>query len=158
MVAGMPRLRTVSIEGPYNVKGVSEHAEPRAALRVSSGIDAPKRPVRREDSLESRASRIPAACDAGRRRGAAAFYKQARQNGGNFDDGHSRRRRAGSFEPVRSCTASRTIRPDARPGAAHPVSDLELASRLSFFLWSSIPDEKLLDLAAAGRLAGAREC
>jgi hypothetical protein len=35
---------------------------------------------------------------------------------------------------------------------AHPVSDIELASRLSFFLWSSIPDEKLLDLAAAGRL------
>ncbi len=40
----------------------------------------------------------------------------------------------------------------ARPGVAHPVSDVELASRLSFFLWSSIPDEKLLDLAAAGRL------
>ena len=37
-------------------------------------------------------------------------------------------------------------------GTAHPVSDIELASRLSFFLWSSIPDEKLLDLAAAGRL------
>jgi hypothetical protein len=35
---------------------------------------------------------------------------------------------------------------------AHPVSDVELASRLSFFLWSSIPDEKLLDLAAAGKL------
>jgi hypothetical protein len=40
----------------------------------------------------------------------------------------------------------------ARAGVAHPVSDVELASRLSFFLWSSIPDEKLLDLAAAGRL------
>ena len=42
--------------------------------------------------------------------------------------------------------------PEARAGVAHPVSDVELASRLSFFLWSSIPDEKLLDLAAAGRL------
>ena len=42
--------------------------------------------------------------------------------------------------------------PGARAGVAHPVSDVELASRLSFFLWSSIPDEKLLDLAAAGRL------
>ena len=41
---------------------------------------------------------------------------------------------------------------DARAGVAHPVSDIELASRLSFFLWSSIPDEKLLDAAAAGRL------
>jgi Protein of unknown function (DUF1592)/Protein of unknown function (DUF1588) len=37
-------------------------------------------------------------------------------------------------------------------GAAHRVSDLELASRLSFFLWSSIPDDELRDLAAKGRL------
>ncbi|HMD50209.1 MAG TPA: DUF1592 domain-containing protein, partial [Bryobacteraceae bacterium] len=42
--------------------------------------------------------------------------------------------------------------PGARPGVAHPVSEVDLASRLSFFLWSSGPDEKLLDLAAAGRL------
>src|SRR5262249_33150807 len=39
-----------------------------------------------------------------------------------------------------------------QPGAAHPVSDVELASRLSFFLWSSIPDEQLLNAAASGRL------
>ncbi len=37
-------------------------------------------------------------------------------------------------------------------GAGYAISDLELASRLSFFLWSSIPDDELLDLAAAGRL------
>jgi hypothetical protein len=41
-----------------------------------------------------------------------------------------------------------------RPGQVYPVSDLELASRLSFFLWSSIPDDELLDLAARGRLRG----
>jgi mono/diheme cytochrome c family protein len=38
------------------------------------------------------------------------------------------------------------------PGATYRISDLELASRLSFFLWSSIPDDELLDLAARGRL------
>ena len=37
-------------------------------------------------------------------------------------------------------------------GAAYPISDLELASRLSFFLWSSVPDDELLDVAQAGRL------
>jgi hypothetical protein len=37
-------------------------------------------------------------------------------------------------------------------GSAHPVSDVELASRLSFFLWSSIPDERLLTSAASGTL------
>jgi hypothetical protein len=35
---------------------------------------------------------------------------------------------------------------------AHPVSDLELASRLSFFIWSSIPDDELLEVAASGQL------
>ena len=38
------------------------------------------------------------------------------------------------------------------PGTAYPISDLELASRLSFFLWSSIPDDPLLDVAANGQL------
>ena len=38
------------------------------------------------------------------------------------------------------------------PGTPYPISDLELASRLSFFLWSSIPDDELLDLAVAGKL------
>jgi mono/diheme cytochrome c family protein len=41
---------------------------------------------------------------------------------------------------------------DAAPGEAYPVTDLELATRLSFFLWSSLPDDELLDLAAAGQL------
>lgn len=41
---------------------------------------------------------------------------------------------------------------DVSTGEAYRISDLELASRLSFFLWSSIPDKELLDLAAAGQL------
>jgi hypothetical protein len=39
-----------------------------------------------------------------------------------------------------------------RPGATYRISPLELASRLSFFLWSSIPDDELLELASKGRL------
>ena len=38
------------------------------------------------------------------------------------------------------------------PDTAYRISDLELASRLSFFLWSSIPDDELLDVAGAGKL------
>ena len=41
---------------------------------------------------------------------------------------------------------------DAAPNTPYPISDLELASRLSFFLWSSIPDESLLELAELGEL------
>jgi len=40
----------------------------------------------------------------------------------------------------------------AKAGATYRISDLELASRLSFFLWSSIPDDELLRVAASGRL------
>ncbi|MCY4025953.1 MAG: DUF1592 domain-containing protein [Acidobacteria bacterium] len=43
----------------------------------------------------------------------------------------------------------------AAPGSVHPLSDVDLASRLSFFLWSSIPDEELLNLAERGRLQDA---
>ena len=42
--------------------------------------------------------------------------------------------------------------PDVAPGTAYRLSDVELASRLSFFLWSSIPDDELLDLAIRDRL------
>src|SRR5262249_50305618 len=42
--------------------------------------------------------------------------------------------------------------PNISAGAAFRISDLELASRLSFFLWSSIPDDELLDAAIAGKL------
>lgn len=41
---------------------------------------------------------------------------------------------------------------ELRPGAVYAINDVELASRLSFFLWSSIPDEELLTLASEGRL------
>ena len=40
----------------------------------------------------------------------------------------------------------------AAPGSIHPISDLELASRLSFFLWSTIPDDQLISVAAQGKL------
>src|SRR5260370_28568113 len=43
--------------------------------------------------------------------------------------------------------------PDAAPGSVHRISDVELASRLSFFLWSSIPDDELLAVAERGGLS-----
>jgi len=44
---------------------------------------------------------------------------------------------------------------DAQPGAPYQITDLQLASRLSFFLWSQGPDEQLLEIAAAGKLRDA---
>src|SRR6266571_1304046 len=79
-----------------------------------------------------------------------SFYKRSRQSG-SFDDGI----RAGVARVLSSPYFLYRVEKDpatARAGMAHPVSDLELASRLSFFLWSSIPDDKLLEVASAGRL------
>jgi len=79
------------------------------------------------------------------------FYKQARQNGETFDASI----RAGLARILSSTSFIYRMEGDAagvKPGAAHAVSDVELASRLSFFLWSSIPDEKLLSLATSGQL------
>lgn len=78
------------------------------------------------------------------------FYKQARA-AGTFDDG------------IRAALERTLVSPDflfrieadpagVAPGQAYPISDVELASRLSFALWSSIPDDTLLGVAISGKL------
>jgi len=83
------------------------------------------------------------------------FYQLGRESG-NFD--------AGIEMALQRLLASPKFiyRIEAEPdtlavGETYPVSDLDLASRLSFFLWSSIPDQELLTLAKAGELSDPRE-
>ncbi|PYR36524.1 MAG: hypothetical protein DMF89_12595 [Acidobacteria bacterium] len=84
------------------------------------------------------------------------FYQKGREEGGTFD--------AGIEFALRRLLVSPEFlyRIEADPRSAssasariYRISDLELASRLSFFLWSSIPDDELLDAAAAGTLKNA---
>ncbi len=151
MVAGLPKLRTVSIDGPYNVRGVGEgpSRERLFVCHPSAALDETACATKILSNLARRAYRRPVtAADI---EAPMSFYKRSRENKGNFDDGI----RAGVARVLSSPYFLYRIEKDpanARPGVAHPVSDIELASRLSFFLWSSIPDEKLLDVAAAGRL------
>ena len=63
---------------------------------------------------------------------------------GTFDDRHRERASLHPDEPD-FLFRGEPDPPTSRPGALYPVTDLELASRLSFFLWSSIPDDELLD-------------
>ena len=151
MVGGMPKLRSVSIDGPYNVYGLSEGPSRRRLFVCHPGAGADESSCAEKilTNLVRGAYRrpvTPADVEA-----PMSFYKRSRQSGGNFDDGI----RAGVARVLSSPNFLYRIEKDpavAPAGVAHPVSDIELASRLSFFLWSSIPDEKLLDLAAAGRL------
>src|SRR5207249_1219897 len=80
-----------------------------------------------------------------------AFYDDARKSAGDFNAGI----RAGLARILASPAfvfRSESDLAGLPAGAAHRVTDLELASRLSFFLWSSIPDDELLNLGVAGRL------
>lgn len=151
MVAGLPKLRSVSIDGPYNVRGVGEgpSRERLFVCHPAANLDETACATKILSNLARHAYRRPVtAADI---EAPMSFYKKSREKGGNFDDGI----RAGVARVLSSPNFLYRIEkdpPGIRAGAAHPVSDVELASRLSFFLWSSIPDEKLLDLAAAGKL------
>jgi hypothetical protein len=82
-----------------------------------------------------------------------AFYREGRSQGG-VDAGIERALRRLLVSPEFLLRVERDPA-GARPGAVYRIGDLELASRLSFFLWSSVPDDELLDVAAKGQLAGA---
>ncbi len=79
------------------------------------------------------------------------LFVVGRRDGASFDDGIEM---ALSGVLVSPNFLFRTARApeNGAPGAVYRISDLDLASRLSFFLWSSIPDDELLGLAEAGRL------
>ncbi len=79
------------------------------------------------------------------------FYLEGRKNNGSFDDGIESALQRILADP------EFVYREEAEPasltaGKAYRIGDLALASRLSFFLWSSIPDDELIDIAAQGKL------
>jgi hypothetical protein len=108
-------------------------------------------------TLMRRAYRHPvAAADVA---GPMAFYREARAEG-DFDSGIAAALSAVLANPQFLFRVERdpsfAKATEGKPGAAgsvYRISDLELASRLSFFLWSSIPDDELLDAAVRGRLS-----
>ena len=80
-----------------------------------------------------------------------AFYDKGRAEG-DFDNGVERALTAMLVSPDFLFRVERDPKGSA-PGAIYKVSDVALASRLSFFLWSSIPDEQLLELAEQNKLS-----
>jgi mono/diheme cytochrome c family protein len=151
MIGGLARLKTVGVEGPYNAKGVSASASREKVFicKPASVADETACAQRIFTNLARRAYRRPV--NAEDIAPPMQFYKQARDAKGDFDAGI----RAGVARILASTSFLYRIEQDpagVQAGAAHQVSDIELASRLSFFLWSSIPDQRLMDLAVAGKL------
>ncbi len=82
-----------------------------------------------------------------------AFYREGRAEG-DFRAGVRRALESILVDPEFLFRIERDP-PNAAPATAYRLSDVELAARISFFLWASIPDDELLDAAAAGRLRDA---
>jgi mono/diheme cytochrome c family protein len=149
--SGMPRLRNGIIEGPYAVTGVSESATRQRLFVCTPKSRAQEAPCAEKilSTVARRAFRRPLLkADL---EPVLALYRDERTAGGDFDAGI----RTGLARILTS--PAFLFRSEQDPaglpaGAAHRVTELELASRLSFFLWSSIPDDQLLTLAIAGRL------
>ena len=149
MMDGNPAVRSVEIDGPFDgaaprgttarqriftcrPAGEDAAGEARCAERILSGLArrAYRRPVTDRD-VET----------------LLAFFESGRRAGG-FDGGIQAALERMLVDPEFLFRIER----NAGAAARGRVGDVELASRLSFFLWSSIPDDELLDLAAAGRL------
>ncbi|HEY7189086.1 MAG TPA: DUF1592 domain-containing protein, partial [Vicinamibacterales bacterium] len=146
-----PHLSRVVITGPYKATGLGDTPSRRRVFscRPGSGVDETACAKQIVSSLARRAYRravTDADVDS-----LLTFYQQEKTKTGNFEAGIEmalRRILADPefifrFEPTPAGVAPKT---------PYRVSDTELASRLSFFLWSSIPDEELLKLAIDGKL------
>ena len=145
-----PRFTSISIGGPYDAKSLGDTASRRKIFVCTPASAKDEEPCARKilSNLGRYAYRRPFT-DADLKP-LLAFYQTGRREA-TFDRGIQMALRAMLVSPSFLFRVERDPA-DSQPGTAHQISDFELASRLSFFLWSSIPDEQLLTLADQGKL------
>ena len=167
-------VEQVAIGGPYAVEGPGDTpsrreifvCRPAAVATTDNGTDTTTDngadAIAEEEAacaarilgrLARRAYRRPV--DGGDVDALLDFYRAGRRDGG-FDDGIQFALERMLVDPEFLFRIERDPE-DAAPGTPYRLGDLELASRLSFFLWSSIPDDELLEAAAGGRLGDPAE-
>ncbi len=146
-----PHVGRLRIDGPYNARGASDTASRRKIFVCRPLTPAGEAGCAKQivSTLARRAFRRPIADqDAEVLMG---FYQKGRNEAGDFDHGVEMALRRILADP--EFVFRKEAEPDGlQPGEAYRISDVELASRLSFFLWSSIPDDELLNLAAQNKL------
>lgn len=153
-----PAVYQVSINGPFQTRGngekVRRSGDTPSRRRIL--ICQPEGPEDEENcakqiigTLMRRACRQP--IDAADLANPMALYHQAREQG-EFETGIELALSAILIHPEFLFRIERDP-VDSDPQSVYHISDVELASRLSFFLWSSIPDDELLDLAEQGELS-----
>jgi mono/diheme cytochrome c family protein len=144
---------TISVTGPYKVEGpgATPSRDKIFTCRPAARAEEPACAEKILANLAHRAYRRPVAADDMPQ--LLALYRQGAQSGG-FESGVRLALQKILVSPEFLFRAEFDP-PGAAPGSVQRVSGVELASRLSFFLWSSIPDEELLAVAESGRLSDA---
>jgi hypothetical protein len=147
----LPHLHDLSIVGPQDVTGVSETPSRRKVFTCHPAPGADEIPCAKKilSGLTRQAWRRPVT-DADLEK--LLSYYQAGRNQGDFESGIRTALQAIIANPEFVFRFERTPAGVA-PGRNYKISGLELASRLSYFLWSSAPDSELIALAAAGKLS-----
>ena len=146
-----PFVDRVTIAGPFEATGAGDTPGRRAVLacRPASAADETACAGEILSGLMRRAFRRPVtAADVA---ALMPVYRAGREAGGHFEAGLEAALRRLLVSPEFLFRIERDP-PGVAPATNYRIGDLELASRLSFFLWSSIPDDELLDVAVAGRL------
>jgi hypothetical protein len=146
-----PHVGQVQVEGPYNSAGAADTAS-RQKIFVCQPTSV------RDEGACARTIISTLTKHAFRRPPTPAdleslteFYIQGRKGSGSFDQGIEAALQRILADPEFIYRGEREPAAVA-VGKPYRISDLELASRLSFFLWSSVPDDELIDLAAQGKL------
>ena len=146
-----PHVGQVTIEGPFEATPATDTASRKKIFTCRPATAREETACARTivSTLAKRAFRRPVT--AADQRLLLEFYQDGRREGGSFD--------AGIEAAIQRILADPEFvyRGEREPtllavGRNYRISDLALASRLSFFLWSSIPDDELIDVAAQGRL------
>ena len=144
-VTTLPHLQKFTVVGPYNVTGVSETESRRRIFTC--------RPLTPEEAAPCAESILRRVATRAYRRplndndmaGLMSFYELGAEEG--FEAGIRLGIEAVLASP-HFVFRTEEVPNRAEPGSIYRISDVDLASRLSFFLWGSIPDQELLDLAA----------
>ena len=162
-IMGDPSVDRITVEGPYNATGPGDTASRRKILQC--------RPTSRRSSREIEASEVGCARQILTTLARQAYRKPVdRASADVLMEFYAKGRKTGDFERgiesalqfilaspdflfrVEPDPPSRSALRRAESPEVYRLGDLELASRLSFFLWSSLPDEPLISVAAQGRL------
>ncbi len=147
---GYPHIDVFAVTGPYNATGSGDTPSRRRVFTCRPATAAEEEPCARKivSTLARLAYRGQVSDEDIQR--LMSFYATGRRDG-NFEKGVQ----LALQRMLASAKFALRIERDpanTKPGSVYPLNSLDLASRLSFFLWSSIPDDELLRVAEQGKL------